>query len=87
MTIDEWHELAYNEIENFTSRGVPGVWTHGFFDGWAPNGMMMTTANAHNSIGRFYETFGNGGADTRERTLGSGDTSVEWYRRIRRSPR
>ena len=80
MTIDEWHELAYNEIENFTSRGVPGVWTHGFFDGWAPNGMMMTTANAHNSIGRFYETFGNGGADTRERTLGSGDTSVEWYR-------
>lgn len=80
MVIDEWHELAYAEIENFTSRGVPGVWTHGFFDGWAPNGMMMTTANAHNSIGRFYETFGNGGADTRDRTLPPGETSIEWFR-------
>jgi hypothetical protein len=80
MTIDEWHELAYYEIENFTARGVPGVWTHGFFDGWAPNGMMMTTANAHNSIGRFYETFGNGGADTRDRTLGAAETSIEWFR-------
>ena len=80
MVIDEWHELAYAEIENFTARGVPGVWTHGFFDGWAPNGMMMTTANAHNSIGRFYETFGNGGADTRERTLGAAETSITWFR-------
>ncbi len=30
-----------------------------------------TSRPVHNSIGRFYETFGNGGADTRERTLGA----------------
>src|SRR4029077_13469520 len=28
----------------------------------------------------FYETFGNGGADTRVRTLRPSDTSREWYR-------
>ena len=60
--------LAYHEIEEMTKRGVPGVWTHGFYDGWAPN-YMFYVANGHNSIGRFYETFGNGGADTRDRTV------------------
>ena len=64
MVIDEWQLLAYHEIEEMTKRGVPGVWTHGFYDGWAPN-YMFYVANGHNSIGRFYETFGNGGADTR----------------------
>ena len=62
-----------------TKRGVPGVWTHGFYDGWAPN-YMLYIATGHNSIGRFYETFGNGGADTRERTLGANQTSRVWYR-------
>jgi hypothetical protein len=62
-----------------TKRGVIGVWTHGFYDGWAPN-YLLSIANNHNSIGRFYETFGNGGADTRVRTLRPPDTSREWYR-------
>ncbi len=79
IVISEWQKLAYYEIEQMTERGVPGVWTHGFYDGWAAN-YMFYVANGHNSIGRFYETFGNGGADTRERTLGSGVTSREWYR-------
>ena len=61
--------LAYHEIEEMTKRGVPGVWTHGFYDGWAPN-YMFYVANGHNSIGRFYETFGNGGADTQDRVVG-----------------
>ena len=62
-----------------TRRGVPGVWTHGFYDGWAPN-YMFFVANGHNAIGRFYETFGNGGADTRERKLPESSTSRAWYR-------
>src|SRR5262245_35358597 len=62
-----------------TKRGVPGVWTHGFYDGWAPN-YMLYIATGHNAIGRFYETFGNGGADTRERTLPANQTSRVWYR-------
>jgi hypothetical protein len=41
---------------------------------------MLYIATGHNSIGRFYETFGNGGADTRERTLPAAQTSRVWYR-------
>lgn len=79
IVISEWQEMAYHEIEEMTKRGVIGVWTHGFYDGWAPN-YLLSIANNHNSIGRFYETFGNGGADTRVRTLRPADTSREWFR-------
>ena len=79
LAIDEFQLLAYHEIEEMTKRGVPGVWTHGFYDGWAPN-YMLYIATGHNAIGRFYETFGNGGADTRERTLPPASTSRVWYR-------
>ncbi|HKE03439.1 MAG TPA: M14 family zinc carboxypeptidase, partial [Blastocatellia bacterium] len=78
IVIDEWQALAYHEIEEMTKRGVPGVWTHGFYDGWAPN-YMFYVANGHNSIGRFYETQGNGGADTRMLTV-TGQSTREWYR-------
>ncbi len=79
ITINEWQQLAYYEIDEMTKRGVIGIWTQGFYDGWAPN-YLFYIANGHNSIGRFYETFGNGGADTRVRTLGGNQTSREWYR-------
>jgi hypothetical protein len=79
IVVSEWQKLAYHEIEGMTRRGVPGVWTHGFYDGWAPN-YMFYIANGHNAIGRFYETFGNGGADTRERKLPDSSTSRTWYR-------
>jgi len=79
IVVNEWQKLAYNEIEELTKRGVPGVWTHGFYDGWAANYMFMA-AQGHNSIGRFYETFGNGGADTRDRTLPGSSTSRTWFR-------
>jgi dipeptidyl aminopeptidase/acylaminoacyl peptidase len=79
IVVSEWQKLAYHEIEGMTRRGVPGVWTHGFYDGWAPN-YMFYIANGHNAIGRFYETFGNSGADTRERKLPDSSTSRTWYR-------
>lgn len=79
IVINEWQKIAYEEVEQLTKRGVPGVWTQGFYDGWASN-YMFWTANTHNSIGRFYETFGNGGPDTRERTLGPAQTSRQWFR-------
>jgi hypothetical protein len=79
IVVNEWQKLAYYEIEEMTKRGVPGVWTHGFYDGWAPN-YMFYVANGHNSIGRFYETFGNGGADTRMRNVPAGSTSRTWFR-------
>jgi hypothetical protein len=79
IQIDEWQKMAYVDIEALTKRGVPGVWTHGYYDGWAPN-YMFYVANGHNSIGRFYETFGGGGADTGVRTVPANATSREWYR-------
>ena len=79
IVVNEWQKLAYYEIEEMTKRGVPGVWTHGFYDGWAPN-YMFYVANGHNSIGRFYETFGNGGADTRMRNVPANSTSRTWFR-------
>ncbi len=78
ILINEWHLLAYNEVEAMTSRGVPGVWTHGFYDGWAPN-YMFYVANGHNSIGRFYETFGNMVAETMDRNVGASATR-NWFR-------
>src|SRR6266571_7311540 len=78
LVIDEWHVLAYHEIEEMTKRGVPGVWTHGFYDGWAPN-YMFYVANGHNAIGRFYETFGNGVADTMDRTVRA-ESQRDWFR-------
>lgn len=78
IVVDEWHLLAYHEIEEMTKRGVPGVWTHGFYDGWAPN-YIFYIANGHNAIGRFYETFGGRGADTGKRMVGA-QSSRDWFR-------
>jgi hypothetical protein len=78
ITIDEWEELAACEISELTRRGVPGVWTHGFFDGWAAN-YAFFVAHFHNSTGRFYETFGGTGADTMVRTVGS-ESKRAWFR-------
>ncbi len=77
IVISEWQDMAYNEIQQMTEKGVPGVWTHNYYDGWAPS-YGFYVANGHNGIGRFYETFGGSGADTGIRS--AGDTTREWYR-------
>lgn len=79
IVMSEWQELAYNEVQQMTAYGVPGVWTHGFYDGWAPNYMMFAEAG-HNGIGRFYETFGGRGADTSVETVAPEDTTITWFR-------
>jgi hypothetical protein len=63
ILIDEIHTLAYQEITELTRRGLPGVWTHGFYDGWGPNYTVLSVASLHNAIGRFYETYTSLGAD------------------------
>ena len=55
VVIDEWWLLAKYEVSEMTKRGVPGVWTYGFYDGWVPN-YLFFIGNSHNAIGRFYET-------------------------------
>lgn len=79
IVVDEWHKLAYEEINELTRRGLPGVWTHGFYDGWAPN-YVLAIANLHNGIGRFYETYTSSGADCHTVNLGDSRTDREWYR-------
>src|SRR5579871_5626596 len=68
LVVSEWHDMAYNEIEQMTAYGVPGVWTHNYYDGWAAS-YGFFVAQGHNAIGRFYETFSAGGADTGIRTV------------------
>jgi hypothetical protein len=80
IVVDEWHTLAYQEITELTRRGLPGVWTHGFYDGWAPNYTLLAVANLHNSIGRFYETYTSSGAGCTTVRLPATDTSRRWDR-------
>ena len=63
IQINEWWLLAQTEIMEMTKRGVPGVWTYNYYDGWVPN-YMFWIGVTHNSIGRFYETQSYGGAAT-----------------------
>src|SRR6202045_1700446 len=76
---DEWEMIGWRNISDITKFGMPGVFTHGVFDTWSP-GYLMFIAAMHNGISRLYETFGNGGADTLERTLDPQDYARTWYR-------
>jgi Zinc carboxypeptidase len=76
---DEWQLIGWNNVSEMTKLGMPGVFTHGSFDTWSP-GYLMFIGATHNGISRLYETFGNGGADTVERTLSPNEYARTWYR-------
>lgn len=75
----EWQQIGWNNVEQLTRLGLPGVFTHGDFDTWSP-GYLMFIAAMHNGISRLYETFGNGGADTEERILSPDEYARTWYK-------
>ncbi|HMF87530.1 MAG TPA: M14 family zinc carboxypeptidase [Gemmatimonadaceae bacterium] len=80
LLTNEWQMLGWNNVQEMTRLGMPGVYTHGNFDTWSP-GYLMFLAATHNGISRLYETFGNGGtAETVDRTLSASETSRTWYR-------
>ena len=79
ITVNEWWVMAQNDVMEMTKRGVPGVFTYGFYDGWVPN-YMFFIAHAHNSIGRFYEVQSYGPDNNPNLTLGATATSREWFR-------
>jgi hypothetical protein len=72
---NEWWQIAEYEVAEMTKRGVPGVWTGNYYDGWTPN-YLFWIANLHNSIGRFYETESYGPQNREVAT----NSSREWYR-------
>src|SRR5215203_3963020 len=77
---NEWHLVGWNNVNEMTRMGMPGVYAWGTFDTWSP-GYLMFMAATHNGISRLYETFGNSGsADTEERTLTPNETSRTWFR-------
>jgi hypothetical protein len=78
IMIDEWHRMAYHDVDEMTRRGVPGVWLHGFYDGWATN-YMLWAGTGHNAIGRFYETFGNRWPITADRVVRN-NSDRQWFR-------
>ena len=84
---NEWQMLGWNNVNEMTRWGMPGVFAFGTFDTWSP-GYLMFMAATHNGISRLYETYGNGGsADTQDRTLSANDTSRTWYRQNPAPPR
>jgi hypothetical protein len=83
----EWQLIGWNNVNEMTRLGMPGVFAFGTFDTWSP-GYLMFIAALHNGISRLYETFGNGGsAETRERRLSASDTARTWYRQNPPLPR
>ena len=87
LLTNEWQMLGWNNVQEMTRFGMPGVFTHGNFDTWSP-GYLYFMAPTHNGIGRLYETFGNGGtAETMDRTINVQDAARTWYRQNPPLPR
>ena len=78
ITVSEWWTLAQADVLELTKRGVPGVWTYGFYDGWVPN-YMIFIAHSHNAVGRFYEVQGYG-PDPYDVRPQAAALSREWFR-------
>ncbi|HJQ21836.1 MAG TPA: M14 family zinc carboxypeptidase, partial [Gemmatimonadaceae bacterium] len=80
LLTNEWQMIGWNNVQEMTRFGMPGVFAHGDFDTWSP-GYLMFIAATHNGISRLYETFGNGGtAETVQRTLSPDETERTWFR-------
>ena len=85
---NEWHALAFHEVTQLTSLGMPGVWTWGFGEGFSQVFADSVAVN-HNAINHGYETFGNGTAETvmrhidpDEKYTGRAVTEADWYRTL-----
>jgi hypothetical protein len=87
LLTNEWQMIGWQNVQEMTRMGMPGVYAHGQFDTWSP-GYLMFMAATHNGISRLYETLGNGGtAETVERTLSPSDVQRTWWRQNPPLPR
>ena len=79
ITYSEFLALSFHEVEALTAMGMPGVSTWNFGEAFA-HLYLDSVAMNHNSIGRGYETFGNGSAETEKRAISPSAATMEWYR-------
>jgi hypothetical protein len=79
ITYTEFLELSFHEVQTMTAFGMPGVSTWNFGEAFS-HLYLDSVAMNHNSIGRGYETLGNGTAETLHYSLRPSQTSMEWYR-------
>ena len=79
ITVTEWWMMAQADVMEMTKRGVPGVWTYGFYDGWTPN-YLFFAAHTRNAIGRFYEVQSYGPDNNASLRVPAQTTSREWFR-------
>ncbi|MFO1406577.1 MAG: M14 family zinc carboxypeptidase [Steroidobacteraceae bacterium] len=81
LTYSEFLELSMHEVQAMNALGMPGVSTWNFGEAFS-HLYLDSVAMNHNAIGRGYETWGNGTAETLAWTLDSSDTSSEWWRLV-----
>ena len=81
ITYTEFLEMSFHEVQTMTAMGMPGVSTWNFGEAFS-HLYLDSVAMNHNSVGRGYETFGNGSAETMRRTLSSRALTSEWYRPV-----
>ena len=79
ITYSEFLEMSFHEVQAMTAMGMPGVSTWNFGEAFS-HLYLDSVAMNHNSIGRGYETWGNGTAETLQRIVPKTDLSMEWYR-------
>ncbi|MGE5726597.1 MAG: M14 family zinc carboxypeptidase, partial [Acidobacteriota bacterium] len=79
ITYAEFLELSFHEVQTMTAMGMPGVATWDFGEAFS-HLYLDSVAMNHNSIGRGYETWGNGSAETMRRTIDASDMEMKWYR-------
>src|ERR1700730_7421858 len=78
ITYSEFLELSFHEVQALTAMGMPGVSTWNFGEAFA-HLYLDSVAMNHNSIGRGYETWGNGTAETMRRTVSESRRRPRWY--------
>jgi len=81
ITYSEFLEMSFHEVQVMTAMGMPGVSTWNFGEAFS-HLYLDSVAMNHNSIGRGYETWGNGTAETLQRILPKSALSMEWYRPV-----
>ena len=78
ITYDEFLEMSFHEVQAMTAVGMPGVSTWNFGEAFS-HLYLDSVAMNHNAIGRGYETWGNGSAETMRRTVSGARQKPKWY--------